>query len=459
MRIACLALALVGLVQGSEFHTGQAARAVIGQPSFSAREAGISANALSLARGKLYAAEMNRILAFDVSNPCALCGLAPVSVVNESVTRGVSAMAVSGNVVVIADTGNHRVLIWRSTTPPAGVIGQLQPDVVLGESIVDPVSVAYDGHRLFVGDALQHRVLIWNALPSADNQPADVVLGQSDSAAGAASVGTPTALASDGTNLFVADTENRRILIFSTGDIDLSENDIVNSATLLSAPLAPGTLVTIHAAGAASNSQSAEPAGEGPLPTQLAGVEVYLNGSPLPLLSVSPDEIQAQLPYDLGSGNCGSLYLRSLRDGGTVLLSSAAAVHFAAASPGIFAIGKMEPRNGLLLHANGEQPEDGSPANGAPITSDHPASPGEKVTIWANGLGFQGEEAAFPVRAVINGEPAEVVSARLPRGAVGVYEVVIALPPHFASGSEARLQLVQNSVPSNTVTFPVQVAQ
>jgi uncharacterized protein (TIGR03437 family) len=460
MRIACLAVALAGLAQAGEFHTGQAARAVIGQPSFSAREGGISANALALMRGRLYAAESNRILAFDVSNPCAVCGLTPVSVVNQSVMRGVSAVAVAGKVVVMADAASHRVLIWRSTTPSAGVIGAMQPDVVLGGDMVEPVSVAYDGQRLFVGDASQHRVLIWNALPSADNQPADVVLGQAYSATSAATVGTPAALVSDGANLFVADTENRRILVFSTGDIELAENDIVNSATLVPAPLAPGTLVTIRAGGAASDSETADPADSGaPLPTQLAGVEVYLNGVALPLLSVSPVEIQAQLPYDLGGGSSGSLYLRSLHSGGSVLVSSAAAVHFAPASPGIFAVGKMEPRNGLLLHTGNEQAEDGSPAKGAPVTSDNPATPGERVTVWANGLGFLGDEAALPVHATINGEPAEVVSARLPRGAVGVYEVVIALPARFAAGPEARLQLVQNSVPSNTVTFPVQVTQ
>ena len=110
----------------------------------------------------------------------------------------------------------------------------------------------------------------------------------------------------------MADTENRRILVFSAGDIDLSENDILNSATLAPTAFAPGTLVTIRAAGAANNSEVAEASGDEPLPTKLAGVEVYLNGAPLPLLSVSPDEIQAQLPYDLGSGTSGSLYLRSL---------------------------------------------------------------------------------------------------------------------------------------------------
>ena len=451
MRIACLALAIAGLAQASDFHTGQAARAVIGQSSFSARESGISANALSLNRGTLYAAESNRMLAFDITNPCALCGLAPISVTHQSVMRGISAVAVSGQVVVMANPSGHQVLIWRSNSPTAGIIGPAPPDVLLSNSVSEPVSVAYDGRRLYVGDAAQHRILIWNSLPSVDNQPADVVLGQSDNSIGAAAVGTPAALVSDGTNLFVADTENRRILVFSAADLDLSETDIVNSATLTPTPLAPGALVTIHATGAATDSETAELLDDQPLPTKLAGVEVYLNGAPLALLSVSPGEIQAQVPFDVGSGTSGSLFLRN-----AALVSSAAEVHFAPAAPGIFAIGKVEPRSGLLLHASPEQAtEDAGPARGEPITSSHPAAPGEHITVWANGLGFVGSEATVPVRAIVNGEPAEVVSARLPKGAIGVYEVVIALPVHFIAGQEARLQLVQNSVPSNTVVFPV----
>ena len=92
--------------------------------------------------------------------------------------------------------------------------------------------MAYDGQRLFVGDAAQHHVLVWNALPTVDDQPADAVLGKAESSApDAATIGTPAALDSDGTNLFVADTDNRRILVFSPGDIDLPEEDIVNSAS------------------------------------------------------------------------------------------------------------------------------------------------------------------------------------------------------------------------------------
>jgi len=425
----------------------------------------VSAHALSLAHGRLFVAEANRLVTFDVSKPCTLCGFAPLSIANQAVMRGVAGVAVAGKVVVAADGVNHRVLIWRSTTPSPSVIGAKQPDVVL--TMAEPVSVAYDGHRLFVGDAAQHHVLVWNALPNADDQPADAVLGKAEgSAPDAATIGTPAALVSDGTNLFVADTENRRILVFSPGDIDLPEESIVNSASLLATPLAPGTLVTIRAAGLANETEAAEESSGEPLPTQLANVEVYLNGSPLSLLAVSPEEIQAQLPYDLAGVTAGSLYLRSVRENGTALVSVAAAVQIVPASPGIFAIGTREPRNGLLLHATNEQDGEGGAAKGVPITNESPAAPGEVVTVWASGLGLVGGgdgastdgDTLLPVNALVNGEPAEVLSARLPRGVVGIYEVVIVLPAG-AAGDEVRLQLVEDAMLSNTVIFPVKTAQ
>ncbi len=466
MRTVCLSLILAAVAPAADFHSGQAARAVIGQSSFSAREAGVSAHALSLAHGRLFAAEANRLVTFDIAKPCTLCGFAPVSIANQAVMRGVAGVAVAGKVVVAADAANHRVLIWRSTTPNPGVIGAKQPDVVL--TLPEPVSVAYDGRRLFVGDAVQHHVLVWNALPTVDDQPADAVLGRAESnAPDAATIGTPAALTSDGANLFVADTENRRILVFSPGDLDLPEEDILNSASLVATPLAPGALVTIRAPGLANETESVEESSNEPLPTRLANVEVYLNGSPLPLLAVSPDEIQAQFPYDLAGATAGSLYVRSVRENGSALVSSAAAVQIVPASPGIFAIGTREPRNGLLLHLSNEQDGEGGPAKGVPITDDSPAAPGEVVTVWASGLGLVGAgdaastdgETVLPVRALVNGEPAEVLSARLPRGAVGIYEVAVALPAGIAASAEVRLQLVENAVLSNTVVFPVKPAQ
>jgi uncharacterized protein (TIGR03437 family) len=98
------------------------------------------------------------------------------------------------------------------------------------------------------------------------------------------------------------------------------------------------------------------------------------------------------------------------------------------------------------------------------------------VSIWATGLGsvldadeetdldlsagvpYQGTAAlvSAPLTALINGQTAEVVSASLPEGSIGVYEVKIAVPADLASESKAELTIVQNGYRSNTVTFPLQ---
>jgi uncharacterized protein (TIGR03437 family) len=457
MRNACLALTLATLAQAADFHSGQAARAVIGQSSFSAREAGVVAHALSLTHGRLYAAEANRLLTFDVAKACTLCGFAPVAVASQVVTHGAAGIAVWGKALVAADAVNHRVLIWRSTTPNPGAIGVKLPDVLL--NVADPVSVAYDGRRLFVGDAAQHRVLIWNGLPNSDDQPADAVLGKTEASnVDAAAIGTPAALISDGTNLFVADPDNRRILVFAPGDLALAEDAIVNSASLLATPVAPGALITIRAAGLASEREVADATVSAPLPTRLADVEVFLNGTLLPLLSVSPEEIQAQIPFDFAGTTSGSIYVQT-----STLTSTAAGVQIAPAAPGIFAVGTTEPRSGLLLHVGNMQEAEGGPASGVPISAENPAKPGETVTVWASGLGSVGEgdgrstdgDTLLPVSALVNGQPAQVVSARLPKGVVGIYEVAVTLPASFGDSDEVRLQLVENAALSNTVTIPV----
>ncbi|HEX5132536.1 MAG TPA: hypothetical protein VFX92_08620 [Candidatus Krumholzibacteria bacterium] len=62
-----------------------------------------------------------------------------------------------------------------------------------------------------IGD-FWRRILVWNAIPTSNYQPADVVIGAPDSV----TVGDVTAwgLPSDGTNLYVAETDGRRVLIY-----------------------------------------------------------------------------------------------------------------------------------------------------------------------------------------------------------------------------------------------------
>ncbi len=143
---------------------------------------------------------------------------------------------VAGGKLIVADTGNHRVLIWNNIPTSH----QQLPDVVLGQpnlasntsnlggtsaaSLSQPYGVHSDGTRLFVSDFSNHRVLIWNAIPTTNQKAADVVLGQPDMTSNlynngglsARSLAQPCAITTNGSRLFVADGNNNRVLIWNT---------------------------------------------------------------------------------------------------------------------------------------------------------------------------------------------------------------------------------------------------
>ncbi|MBV9303466.1 MAG: hypothetical protein JOY62_15995 [Acidobacteriaceae bacterium] len=498
-RLTALLLLAIA-APAAEFHNGQAARLVIGQPSFSARDAGIAASSLVVSNGRLYATDtQHRLITFNVAKlpgskndltlaqapACGLCGFSPISVTVAPAVEGSPGVSIHDKTVVVADTPNHRVFIWRDTS--TGGPNQL-PDVVLGQgfserapisasTLIEPTSVAFDGKRLFVGDAALRRVLIWNSLPTGNNQPADVVLGQEDFVSvGQTDISTaenilrPAALASDGTNLFVSDVASRRILVFTPGDVLLPKDAIVNAASLVPGPLAPGTLVTITSPGLTENNASAPDDGTQALPTKLGGVEVIFNGVALPLLLVSPTQIRAQIPFESGKASSASIYVRSEHADGSITITNATALKIVSASPGLFAFGGPEPRSGLILHADPTSPTHG----GAPVTSENPAKPGEVLIVWAAGLGKLSERdgvitlatgvpnarseahVVTPVAALINGESAQVVSAGLPQGSIGIYEVRVLVPSDLSPDPKAQLLITQNGYVSNKITVPVQ---
>lgn len=158
----------------------------------------------------------------------------------------------------IADTGHHRLLGWKNcpakdNTPADIVIGQ--PDFfhegrnakgeVSAFSLNVPTGVTACGEGLAIADAWNHRVLIWNEAPTHDNQPADTVLGQADFLCGESNRGNDDPAADtlfwcygvhwDGERLWIADTGNRRVLMWSglpknngqPADLVLGQNDFV----------------------------------------------------------------------------------------------------------------------------------------------------------------------------------------------------------------------------------------
>jgi hypothetical protein len=134
----------------------------------------------------------------------------------------------------VADPQNNRVLIWNTVPTANGSAANIvlgQPNMtsatannggLSAQSLSGPVFVYTDGTKLFVADANNHRVLVWNAIPSTNNAPADVVLGQPDMISGAESPATARTLRSpssihvdaDG-RLYVVDAGNHRVLYWN----------------------------------------------------------------------------------------------------------------------------------------------------------------------------------------------------------------------------------------------------
>jgi uncharacterized protein (TIGR03437 family) len=389
--------------------------------------------------------------------------------VDEQAPPDSPAIAERDDARVVADIPNRRVLIWHSL---AAARAGASADLILSDrgganGLIQPVSVEYDGRHLFVGDAARHQVLVWRGLPSVDEQPADAVLGNPDESTGPDAIRTPAALASDGQDLFVADPASHRILVFSPGDVPLATDNVVNAASLLPDPLATGSLIDIEGSGLSDAPVSASDENPDPLPSKLGGVQVLLNGVPLPLLSVSPTEIRTQLPYLSDESSAVSLYVRIQHADGQVTITNAVALRTVGAAPGLFGFGGSEPRHGMILHASAGGPE----SSGTPVTADDPARPGEQLIVWATGLGALDSDvppqAGVPyngtgdtpllhsVSASVDGQPVQILSARLPPAAIGIYEIRVITPASVSQESVARLVISQDGNVSNTVTFPV----
>ena len=148
-----------------------------------------------------------------------------------------AALASRNGPLFVCDTGHHRLLAWRRA-PEAD---QAPADFLIGQrdfgcegrngkgeagpaTLNVPTGIAASGGVLAIADAWNHRVLIWLDLPESTNDPADVVLGQEDFSGVLANRGggAPRAdtlnwcygVAIDDGKLIVADTGNRRVLVW-----------------------------------------------------------------------------------------------------------------------------------------------------------------------------------------------------------------------------------------------------
>ena len=219
----------------------------------------------------------------------------------------------------------------------------------------------------------------------------------------------------------------------------------------LDGSLAPGSIISIYG----QNLASAPLLGStNPLPQTLGNVTVTIGNYILPLLFVSPAQINAQLPVELVDGNY------------TLLVQQTGQPDV----PGTLTISRDAPA--LFLQANTQQQplvlalhQDGSL-----ITFSSPAIRGEQISIYGTGFGPYATAAldGFDIPATPTDKTADPVVlnvaginktpdfAGAAPGAVGLVLVQLTITDDLPAATTANLVVTVNSKPSPTVVLPLQ---
>ena len=160
--------------------------------------------------------------------------------------NGPTVVAIDGNFLYVADTGNNRVLVFTIDPVSFTVTSGQSASYVLGQSdfttatggttaskMNGPAGVYYDGGtNLYVADTGNNRVLVFNSDPASisNGEDASYVLGQPDfttvtPGTTASKMHGPKSIAPDlfnGTSIYVSDTLNNRVLSFPLDPISLT---------------------------------------------------------------------------------------------------------------------------------------------------------------------------------------------------------------------------------------------
>jgi uncharacterized protein (TIGR03437 family) len=219
---------------------------------------------------------------------------------------------------------------------------------------------------------------------------------------------------------------------------------IVNAASSLPS-IAPGSLISIYGTGLAPQiGYSANV----PLPTAINYTSVLIGSTPLPLLFVSPNQINAQVPFETAPGTA------TLTVVANYAWSNWMTFQVTATAPGVMTMP-------LSQHAMAQNAADWS-LNSA----QNPASPGQYVIVYATGQGLVDNPvatgAAAPptplskplasVQATIGGQTAPAVAVLAP-GMVGVLQVNLQVPA--VAAGEQTLALTIGRVAANPTLISV----
>jgi uncharacterized protein (TIGR03437 family) len=234
------------------------------------------------------------------------------------------------------------------------------------------------------------------------------------------------------------------------GKVVLSPAGVVNAASLapVGNPVAPGEYVSLFGVGLA-----AAPAGAVslPLPKVLGGASVTVNGIPAALNYVSPNQINALVPF----GVTGSKATFVVTNGSA---SNSVDVPLAATAPGIFSQTSSGSGAAVVLKADYSL-----------VTPANAPRRGDALQIYLTGLGAvnpkinDGQAApASPLSVVtaqvtvlIGGQAATVLFQGLAPGFAGLYQVNVTIPANAPLGDHVPLSISTTEAFHDQVDIPV----
>jgi len=261
------------------------------------------------------------------------------------------------------------------------------------------------------------------------------------------------------------------LLILACAATAFAQTPVVASGGVLNAAsfatnqgVAPGSLVSIFGTNLATSLAQADSI---PLSTSLGNVTVMFNNIPAPLLfvnhdPVNGDQINAQLPFAVGTGNAQVVVTR----GSTV--SAPVNLNVIPAAPGIFAVNFGV---GQAIAYGGSDGQLAAAPGAVSGLTTHPAKIGDPQTleILATGLGAvnppvvtgsavtdgQIHYTAVNPTVMVGGVEAQLIFSGMQPQFPGVYQINIILAPGTPTGNAVPLQLVMNGI---TTTDQVTIA-
>jgi uncharacterized protein (TIGR03437 family) len=224
---------------------------------------------------------------------------------------------------------------------------------------------------------------------------------------------------------------------------------VVSAADSKSAA-APGGLITLYGSNLSPTNQATS---QIPVPTALANSCVTVNGQPIPLIFVSPSQVNAQMPFQA----VGAETIVVHTPGGT---SDNFNLIVQPNSPAIFLSGVAGPQTNLptIIRA----------ANNLLATDSNPIHPGDELIIYLTGLGQTNPAGAtgYPApgsplssalavtTVTLGGMNLPVIYAGLAPGEVGVYQINVSVPGSTPTGISLPLTINQGA---GTITVSMRV--